>query len=73
MMRHEGGGVPFATELPKSVVTAGKRSDQAAGNDDGMNQARLTVVVNNTLTSDTIPQGHLVRFFGRWRPSPAGP
>ena len=71
VMRHEGGGVLFAAELPKSILKAGKVSHQADGNDDdGGIHGRLTVVVNNTLTSDTIPQGSYVRFFGRWKPSP---
>ena len=69
-MKHEGGGVPFATELSKSVFTAGQQASDPidSNNEEGM-QGRITVAINNTLTSETIPQGHWVAYGPRFNKS----
>ncbi|UYV61296.1 GUSB [Cordylochernes scorpioides] len=46
VVKHEGGHLPFATDI-STVVSANKPN-------------RITVAINNTLTPCTVPQGHVV-------------
>ena len=58
-MRHEGGGVPFAAEIPSVLIEndgTGRKGIELDGERDEI-QARITAAVNHTLTAATIPQG----------------
>ena len=49
LTKHDGGSIPFVTELPPTLLKF--------GTPEGMELNQLTVAVNGTLTHDTIPQG----------------
>lgn len=64
LMRHEGGGVPFVTEIPLSLLSPASITESNGTASDGYLtrtvadiEGRITVAVNDTLTSITVPQG----------------